>query len=794
MIMRILFTILAVSLLATTAFSQIKVTGKIIDSKKEPLEFANIVLQAPDTLFGTSANEQGNFVLQAIKGKYELKITMLGYDPYEKEITLQTDINLGEIQLSESAIAMKEVVIKARRITRVADRFIVNLAGDSTIFGKKGFDVLNDSPGVFVQERDGTISVNGKTGTQVYINERPLHLGGTDLVRYLQNLKAEDIVRIEVLPNAGAEYDASVTGGIIKIKLKRKRDDGMDGSVGVSYFFSPREKVSSFSPSYNMNYRNNRLSLYTQLNYNADRTVEHVNQEMVTWSNDQHVRGTNDVSYSTKTGQIRLGGVYDLNDKQSVGLELYYSNVLRKNQSFPDLMVTTEENQTNVAGFFNGKNTNNNYSASANYLLQLDSLGSQFKILLDYFHNKNNDNQNYNSEYSGYMNYDSIYRSNMYTGNNTYVATADLSLRFKNNSSLSTGLKYARNEMNNDILYEYQQETGWNEIDLYSSKNSYNENISAIYGLYSSHLWKFNYSLGLRGEYTHTTPWTNKTDEMTGQDYFDLFPSVNVMYPLCSDGKHSLVLNYNRTISRPSFNMLNPFRLPASDFLYIAGNPKLQPAFSNDASIALNLFYRYNLTVGMTDTKGAFGKVWIQDPNTQGVIIQTLDNIALNKTYYVAINGPVKPTKWWLIYLNMTGRRNEINIFGERRINNSFFGYMNNIFTLPKNYMLEIGGFYRSPFLDGSVKMTVDPQVGISLRKQFFNKKLSAGLYVNNIFDGGTAKVEDVEKDFSQTLHTRFAYRQFGISLNYSFQAGKSVKAKKIETGAAEEKARMKSE
>jgi hypothetical protein len=201
------------------------------------------VLQAPDTLFGTFADEQGNFELKVIKRKLCTENFDAGLcDTYEKEIFLQADLNMGEIQLLESAIALKEFVLKGQRITRKPDRFIMNLAGDSTLLGKDGVNILNTAPGVFIQERDGSISVNGKSGTQVYVNERPRHESGTDLVRYLQNLKAEGIVKIEILPNAGAEYDANVTSGIIKITLRNRRDDGIDGSVGASSFFSPEDK------------------------------------------------------------------------------------------------------------------------------------------------------------------------------------------------------------------------------------------------------------------------------------------------------------------------------------------------------------------------------------------------------------------------------------------------------------------------------------------------------------------------------------------------------------------------
>jgi len=564
---------------------------------------------------------------------------------------------------------------------------------------------LNTAPGVFILESDGSITVNGKSGTQVYVNERPVHYGGTDLVRYLQNLKAEDIMKIEVLPNSGSVYDANVTGGIIKITLKYRRDDGVDGNIGASGNFAPRDKnTSSFSPYYNMNYRINKLNLYAQLNYNTIRHVEYITEDVNTWSLNQNVHSVFNTPQTLNTAQARIGGIYDFSDKQSIGLEVNYSNLAVKNKNSGYSTDITNGNQTNVASNYNGEMATNNYSVSANYLLRLDSLGSMFKLLLDYFHNNAENKQNYNAKYSGTINLDSIYRSNIPTINNTYTATADWSHHFKNSTTLSVGMKYAHNEMNNTTLFESLQGVDWNTIDLLSSVNSFTENISALYGLFSSRIGKIGYSLGLRGEYTLASPYTNTTDVIEKQHYFKLFPSINVMLPLAKDGKHSIVWNYHRSITRPSFMQLNPFRFPATEYLYMAGNPKLQPALTDEGSVSLNLFYKYNLTAGITSTQNAFGRVRIPDPNAPGVIIQTTDNVTQNTNWYLSINGPVSPIKWWQIYINMTGKRNTIDVLGEMQLNYNFFGFMNNTFSLPKDFKLDISGYYMSPSMSKTAK------------------------------------------------------------------------------------------
>jgi hypothetical protein len=698
---------------------------------------------------------------------------------------------LGEILLSESIGSLQEVVVRAERIIRQADRFIVNLANDPTVFGKTGTDILNLSPGVFIQERDGEISINGKSGSRVYVNGRPRHESGTDLVRYLQTLRAEDIVRIEVLPTAGAEYDADIAGGVINITLKRQREDGINGNAGVSYEWAPSDDFSRFSPSIRLNYKINRLSFYTQLNYFRQTLPVPTTEEINMWTANRNIRSATDASETYSSQTSRIGGVYDLNEMQSIGMEVSYSGGKLDMKNYTDLTEITNGNLTDATSVYTGKRLFENYSATANYILRLDDAGSLFKILFDYHQSSPANKQDYRTEFRGYLDYDTIYRSDISTRNNMYAVNADLLLRVNDNSTFNTGLKYVHNKMNNEILFESLNGTNWNMIDPFSSINSFSEDIAAVYGMFSSRVNKMSYSIGLRGEYTQATPWTNKSADTKKQNYFELFPSANVMLPLGGTGKHTLVLNYNRKIVRPSFSEMNPFSTPVSEFSYIEGNPDLKAALPNDFSVVLRLFNRYNIVAGITDTKGAIERVTVVKPDRPDVIIMRLENEARNTTYYLNLNGSVKPFAWWQININLSGRRNEIEVFNQKRAMNIFNGYMANSFFLPNDFIFDLNGNYMSPFLFGNMELKVTPTMNASFRKQFFAKKLTASIFANNVFDSGELRLKVNEDDFKRNSWQKSQYRSFGVSLNYSFQAGKSVQVKNVQSGAAEDKARL---
>ena len=120
------------------------------------------------------------------------------------------------LSLKVSSYALKEVVVQAKNIERKADRFVLSVSPST---GKDGTELLSQAPGVWLAEDN--ISINGAQGTKVFVDNREIKLTGEELLTYLRSLKSEDIRRIEVIPIAGAEYEASSRGGIILISLRQ---------------------------------------------------------------------------------------------------------------------------------------------------------------------------------------------------------------------------------------------------------------------------------------------------------------------------------------------------------------------------------------------------------------------------------------------------------------------------------------------------------------------------------------------------------------------------------------------
>ena len=92
------------------SFSQI--TGKITDTKGEPLPFVNIY--AEDDSYGSTSNEDGLYELKPYQaGNYTLVFQFLGYKTVKKEVNYQNNPITVNVSLEASSTSLDEILVDA---------------------------------------------------------------------------------------------------------------------------------------------------------------------------------------------------------------------------------------------------------------------------------------------------------------------------------------------------------------------------------------------------------------------------------------------------------------------------------------------------------------------------------------------------------------------------------------------------------------------------------------------------------------------------------------------------------
>ncbi len=96
------------------AMSQFNVSGKVVGlPDNEPLPGAHVLIQG--TYKSAVTGPDGNFTINNLKkGDYNLRVTFIGYKPYEKNLTINRTEQLN-IQLEQTALVEDEVIIIGTR-------------------------------------------------------------------------------------------------------------------------------------------------------------------------------------------------------------------------------------------------------------------------------------------------------------------------------------------------------------------------------------------------------------------------------------------------------------------------------------------------------------------------------------------------------------------------------------------------------------------------------------------------------------------------------------------------------
>lgn len=781
-----LLLLVILTMMGLVAMAAGDVHGRVVNSRGEAVGYATVVAMSGDRqVAGTTSDEQGRFSLRVSKGEYKVIVEFVGCAPVERTLRVGENLDMGDVVLEEQATEIGNVVVSAQMIRREADRFVVDVANSTGAIGKDGVEVLKQSPGVWVDD-DG-ISINGSEGTTVYINDREVRLSGEELVQYVRNLRAEDISKIEVVPQTGADYDADSTGGVLKITLKRRLDDGMMGSVRMYGDFG--EMGSVYSPSASLNYHVGRFDL------SASGWYTNLDTRMLTSERTEYstigalMEAASENREQDSDGGMSFSAVAEVRKNHSLGVSFdYWSwNDASPTDSYTSYKTAASERLSESR--YDAYDRRSNYNATLNYIIKTDTVGSQLKFIADYTQRDTRTGADNSSRVTDMgSTIDSLYNNRNNSLFRVATASAAWDKVLSEHWTLKSGAKYTYNEINSDATYRYLDGGAWvpSVVDDYDI--SYTENIGALYAIASMRYGRWSAVAGLRGEYTYTYGKGADMDD----SYFSLFPNANLSYSLDADGKHSIVAQYSRTISRPGFWCLTPNRMQVSDYTYQIGNPLLDPAYNETYSLTAVIAYKYSVTLSVNRLKDAIQQVTFSDEIDPRMVRLTWFNMPVMNTYSVSVNLPVTVTKWWDWNTNINGMIYEQRMTPDApKTNHPMAQWSSQMsFKLPLQFFIDCDYYGMTDAVVSNVRVKSLHNLSMTLKKRF-GDAWTVTCALRNIVSSRQDLIftqDDFERRVTVDGYGRKLDVRVGVSWN--FKSGKAFKAKSV-VGDSDGESRM---
>lgn len=740
------------------------VSGTVIDAENNPIEFANVVLFSEDrseVLKGTSSDQTGFFGINNLEAKtYVIKVSYIGFTDFTQKIVLTGTLDLQTIVLKEASEQLDEISIIAQKptIKREADRLVFNIEKTALVEGNM-LQVLKSTPGVLVIGDEITVKNSNPT---VYINNRKVNLSSEDLNQLLEGSSANAIKSVEVITNPSARYDAE-SGVVLNIIMSKNLVTGYRGSVfsnytqavfprytaGTSHFFK-NEDISL-----NVNYSYSKA----KINRDGDDTVNFLNASNTTDESWQSITNRNTWS---ETHNLNANFDYFISDNNTLSFSTsalylpYFKYKIDNNTTIRD-----------ANGDFDSRFTADNLSRDTKYNLAFD---------LDFDHSFKKGSLAINAHYTNY-NYERNQGviSNFYDVNNSFLNASafnttnnqdtnifagkiDYSLPLSESSNFETGLKLSSTKTESDITqFDVDLNSGNETIDTQNSDAfDYDEQIYAAYVNYDLSTEKWSVNAGLRVEQTNVEGNSPLTNIKNTQDYLEWFPNANLQYNFSDD--YSIKANYKRSIARPSYASLNPFRFFLNDNYVVSGNPFLAPTFTDHFVVGTNITDYFTFEAYYKNFDGAISEIPRQDNNTN-----VIDYISVNFdktveygfdfiTYFDATN------RWSVYAVTSFYNFEEETNFGQGFVTQnqwSNYSELQNDFTLLKDNSLNISFVLTWVGKNLQGFQTVEDRLfsDLAISKTILNKKGILSLSVSDLFN---MQDSDSNVKYQNQFSTRF--------------------------------------
>jgi len=809
----------SVALISLSSFGQSdqnkkNIQGFVTDDSQKGIESASVsLLKAKDSsvLKTIVSDRSGHFQFTGIAdGKYIVSITAVGHlvSYSNAEISpSQSFVDLKTISLKNKSSELKEIAVVGRKsfIEQKADRMIVNVDASPANAGTSVMDVLEKTPGVTV-DKDDNISLKGKQGVTIMIDNKPTYLNASQLGTYLRSLPSSAIEQLEVMTNPSSKYDAAGNSGIINIKTKKNKTKGFNGSLTLTHTQGVYPKPGG---SLNLNYRNGKFNIFFNGGYthwegfqdlDITRKYLNVSDQKINSIFTQHT----EMKFVNPELNAKFGVDYYVNNKTTVGFVVSGFRNNETNNSTSTIYLS--DPSYNVDSIVYSPSVNKtkwrNGSVNLNFRHQFDSTGREWTADLDYINYRSNSDQQFNN-----ITYNPDWTErdqNTLIGNlpsniDIYSFKTDYSHPLKKDLKLEAGLKTSYVSTDNNANY-YNQINGELFVDTTKTNHFlYRENINAAYLNLTKQYKKWNIQAGLRLENTNysghqlgNSYTVNNNDSSFSKSYVNLFPTVYISYQL--NEKNQLSVNYGRRIDRPAYQDLNPFLFFLDEYTYQAGNPYLQPQYTNNIELSHTYKNFLTTTLNYSNTKNFFSETFEQDGHA--TIVRN-GNIGTRQNAGASVSAQVPVKRWWtaILYANVNYNKFEGMLYGENLdvSATTFLVNINNQFRFGKGWSGEISGFYRTKGVEGQIIIEPLGQASAAVSKQLFKDKATLKLGMRDIFYTQQVKGYINFQQTEATFHNSRDSRQLSISFIYRF--GKPIKGnqpRRNTGGAGDESNRVK--
>ncbi|WP_165748860.1 outer membrane beta-barrel family protein [Cellulophaga sp. Z1A5H] len=794
------FLICSSSLIAQT----FKVEGNVKDDLREAIPFANVyLLKAADTtlVYGGSTEEDGTFEIKDVApDNYLLRANYLGQTSKLIAVVVTKNTNVGELVLAEHIEALSEVVVTNKKpiIERKADRIIFNVANSALAQGSS-WDILKRTPGVIIMQ--GEIKLKNRAA-DVYINDRKVYLTADELQQLLQGLDGGNIEAVEVITNPPSKYDAA-GNSILNITTTKNLSIGYKGAIHTDYAIAIKPKYTFGTNHY---YKNDWLNSYVSYSLNTKEEVRNGATDLLFAAENGMTNSIWESRFkrATHTNTHTINSLFEfyLNDKNTINVSV--SSVLSpKIDSDRNELTTMFDANMMVDSLYDTSSTTNDYENTHLFTVQhiskLGEKGTELTTQGNYIVFDKNQEQNLDTKYR--LPDNTILNENRivtlaHQKTKIYTLQSDL-IYPTEHIVFETGLKYSGINSTSEQEFENSSSNTTNESfnGIVADNFDYDENIFAGYISTSKEWDAFTVKGGLRGEYTNSKGNSLVLAQINSNSYFNLFPTLFLQYQ--HNENHLFGLNFNRRITRPPFQLLNPFITFINENNVVQGNPKIQPSITNRITASYTLKNKLTFDFYVERIKNDIYRMPFQN-NEQQTISTITDNLINGDQVSIDVTYQDYITDNWYLYAYSSFFYLK-NQFYARANNNQVLDLdVKSCYILAQNYIsfLEdkslnavITASYMPTFISGSFyhdKAVAD--VSISVQKHFLDKSLIVSLGVDDLLNATNIPVTSNYLDQNYSYYSRPETRMFTGKAVYKFG---NFKLKNSKAEAVEEQERL---